>query len=302
MHTSFFLFLAVAQWRKFLKLIVISFLLVHVSYFSQRPQGKFHSLVQFAIESGDSILKEHLEQCRRNATYMSKTAQNDLLSCMADVLVSDIVAQAKESHFYGIAADDISGWEQLALSIRYVKDNEAHEQHVAFMACKSCTGRAVCNKITEKLESHGLDIARCRAQSYDGAGAMSGHLNGCQALFKQQVPEATYYHCSSHQLNLALTKACSVQQVQCMLSDLKSLGIFFKYSPKRQRCLDACLEKINDERRENNEDCLPKKKLKLLCDTSWVERHTALADFVELYDAAVYCIQKKQLGSSIARP
>ena len=59
------------------------------------------------------------------------------------------------------------------------------------MACKSCTGRAVCNKITKKL---GLDIARGSAESYDGAGAMSGHLNGCQALFKQQVPEATYYH------------------------------------------------------------------------------------------------------------
>ena len=57
------------------------------------------------------------------------------------------------------------------------------------------------------------------------------------------------------------------------------------------RCLDACLEKINDERRENNEDCLPKKKLKLLCDTRWVERHTALTDFVELYDAVVYCLQ-----------
>ena len=84
-----------------------------------------------------------------------------------------------------------------------------------------------------------------------------------------------------------------------MLSDLKSLGIFFKYSPKRLRCLDAFLEIINDERREN-EDCIPKKKLKLLCGTRWVERHTALTDFVELYDAVVYCLQ--DICDDVAHP
>ena len=45
----------------------------------------------------------------------------------------------------------------------------------------------------------------CRAQTYDGAGNMAGHRNGCAAHFKRDYPRATYYHCASHQLNLALS-------------------------------------------------------------------------------------------------
>ena len=42
----------------------------------------------------------------------------------------------------------------------------------------------------------------CRAQTYDEAGNMAGHLNGCSDLFRKKVPKATYYHCASHDLNL----------------------------------------------------------------------------------------------------
>ena len=68
----------------------------------------------------------------------------------------------------------------------------------------------------------------CRAQTYDGAGCMSGHLNGCQTKFREKVPRALYCHCGSHQLNLVLSKASTITSIQSMLSDLKSLGIFFK--------------------------------------------------------------------------
>ena len=166
---------------------------------------------------------------------MSNNVQNQLLHCKAEELLAHIVSGVKGSHYYGIQADevaDVSGFEQLGISVRYMKDGQSIEQHVAFIECQSTTGKAICGKIVEELKRLQIDIRNCRAQSYDGAGAMSGHLNGCQALLRNIVPQAAFYHCSSHQLNLALSKACSVKQVQCMLADLKSLGIFFKYSPK----------------------------------------------------------------------
>ena len=58
----------------------------------------------------------------------------------------------------------------------------------------------------------------CRAQTYDGAGNMAGHLNGCSAHFKKDYPKATYYHCASHQLNLALAKTSKVTEIKCMMS------------------------------------------------------------------------------------
>ncbi len=70
-------------------------------------------------------MRRHADSSPKNATYMSKTVQNELLYCMGEELAANIVADVKKSHFYGIQADevaDVSGWEQLGLSIRYVRE------------------------------------------------------------------------------------------------------------------------------------------------------------------------------------
>ena len=109
--------------------------------------------------------------------------------------------------------------------------------------------------------------------------------------FREVVPKALYFHCSTHKLNLVLSEASSVSSIHCMLSDLKSLEFFFKYSPKRQRYLERSVELLNSKRTATHEPLIPKLKLKLLCETRWVERHTALNDFKLLYDAVVYTLE-----------
>ena len=148
-------------------------------------KGKFRALVDFRIESEDIVLKEFLEKhSAKNATYLSKTSQNDLLECMGDNILHKILAEVKPNRFFGLEADEVtdaSGWEQLGLALRYVKDNKPVERLVSFISCDSVTGAAICTKIFDALVSFGLDARFCRAQAYDGAGSMSGHLNGCQA-------------------------------------------------------------------------------------------------------------------------
>jgi hypothetical protein len=51
------------------------------------PQSNFTAFVKFAIDSGDIVLNEHIERCSRNATYMSKTAKNDLMTLTADNII-----------------------------------------------------------------------------------------------------------------------------------------------------------------------------------------------------------------------
>ena len=60
-----------------------------------------------------------------------------------------------------------------------------------------------------------------------------------------------------------------------MLSDLKAVGIFFKYYPKRQRGLEQAVIKVNAKR--NNKGLSPLSfKAKVMCEARWVERHTVL--------------------------
>ena len=56
------------------------------SYYDQHDCGNFQALLGFRVDSSDEVLQNHFETAPRNATYRSKTTQNDLISCCADVL------------------------------------------------------------------------------------------------------------------------------------------------------------------------------------------------------------------------
>ena len=52
-------------------------------------------------------------------------------------------------------------------------------------------------------------------QTYDGAAVMSGHLNGLQALIRQDYPFAFFFHCAAHRFNLVLCQSAQgIRQVK----------------------------------------------------------------------------------------
>ena len=99
---------------------------------------------------------------------------------------------------------------------------------------------------------------------------MSGQIKGCATRFQEVSPRAPYFHGASHSLNLALSKASSVTEVNCMLAVIKSTGLFFNGSPKRTKHLEKAIEPVNTQRQQDNRDNLPQirlHKLILLCET-----------------------------------
>ena len=46
--------------------------------------GNFRALLRFQIDAGDVALKEHLESCMRNATYVSPKIQNEIVATCSD--------------------------------------------------------------------------------------------------------------------------------------------------------------------------------------------------------------------------
>ena len=61
---------------------------------------------------------------------------------------------------------------------------------------------------------------------------MADQQRGCAARFQRLAPISSYFHCAFQDLNLALSKDCNINDIQCMLNVIKTVGILFKYSPK----------------------------------------------------------------------
>ena len=249
--------------------------------------GNFKALLALTSKT-DQILSDHFKSCALNATYISKNAQNDLLDCMRQYIQDEIVKQVKSQNsgeYFGIMADevrDVSNWEQLGIALRYVKDGKPVEKLFSYVQCESITGEAIAEQIVHELNQVGLDPQWCRSQTYDGAGNMAGAQRGAAQKFIEIAdnPKAPYFHCASHELNLVLSKACSVPDIRNMVGTMQSLGVFFMYSPTRQRQLEACVAECIERGMK-----MSKTKIKPLCETRWVERHTALEDLNELFPA-----------------
>ena len=105
------------------------------------------ALLQFCVQSGDKVLSDHLKSASGNATYTSKTIQNELIEICGDIIRDKILAKIRQAKYFSVIADeatDVSNDEQLSISIRYVDDGTPTEVFVAFYECVTgVTGRAI---------------------------------------------------------------------------------------------------------------------------------------------------------------
>lgn len=139
----------------------------------------------------------------------------------------------------------------------------------------------------EALDSAGVNIEKMRGQGYDGAANMSGKFNGVQARVKERVPTASYVHCKSHQLNLAIVHSSNIPCVRTMMGTVQDIGFAFNYSAKRLLSLQNALE--NDPiAREQMER---RTKLRSLCETRWFSRADALFTFKSAFTAVVSALE-----------
>lgn len=257
--------------------------------------GNFKELLRLRAEAGDEVLQRHLETSARNASYVSKSSQNELLLCIKQFIQGKIVDEVKSQSFgpfYGFQCDEVtdaSNWEQLGIVLRYTTNGKPIERLLEFVECEEISGEALCKLIIKSLTDVGLDTQLCRSQTMDGAGNMSGKYSGCAARFTAHSPRTVYHYCSSHDLNLAISKSCQIKEVHIMLDTITQLGIFFKYSPKRSRRLEAAIFEVNARRDEA--DRIDKIKFKVFCQTRWVEKHTTLQALHDMYEPLLICLE-----------
>lgn len=253
-------------------------------------EGNFRALINYRIDGGDGVLGKHIESCGKNASYMSKTTQNELIVCCGEVVSQKIFDKVKKSHFFTIIADetsDVSLKEQLSICLRYfdVDNCEIREDFLKFVDVKETTGESISATLIDELNKFGLDILNCRGQAFDGGSNMSGKFKGTQARIIQIQPLAIYIHCCNHRLNLALSKACTLSCIRNTVGVISSIVNFFRDSMSRINALEDYL-KENSLLKEG------KHALKKMCETRWVERHDSVLTFLSTLPSLPAVLEK----------
>ena len=98
--------------------------------------GVFRDLIRFRAESGDQGLTDFPTSSPSNATYVSNTIQNNLISSIGNLVQQKIVKRANGSGVFSIMADetrDVSSKEQMCLCVRYIHEGKMREDFVAFV-------------------------------------------------------------------------------------------------------------------------------------------------------------------------
>ena len=110
-----------------------------VSSHPDQNHGNFLELLNFHVRAGDLALKQHLATAARNATYTSKTIQNEIINLCGRKLRQSIISAVQSSPFYSVIADedsDAANDEQLSISLRYLNTNGEPEEN--FFIIKFC--------------------------------------------------------------------------------------------------------------------------------------------------------------------
>ena len=253
---------------------------------SDANRGNFIALLQL-MAKGNMVLQKHLSLVSKNARYTSKTIQNEIIHIYSCAIKEKLTRVLKEKRFpFTVIADEVTDpHEILSVCIRFLDislpcEAQIRECFLGFLRLDRANAKMISEKILQCITdpSISLDPTCIRGQAYDGAAVMSSEIAGVQAKIKGISPLAVYTHCYAH-CNLSIAAACKAQEVRNLIGLINEIYLFLNNSPKRQRAFEITLQVHLPDTSH--------KKLTGLCKTRWVERHTCLEVFLELYESVV---------------
>lgn len=75
------------------------------------------------------------EQQAKNALYTSKTIQNKILSCLAEIVAEEIVQEVEDSAQFSVIVDEtknVRTSEQISFIVRYYYNGDIHKSFLGF--------------------------------------------------------------------------------------------------------------------------------------------------------------------------
>jgi len=162
--------------------------------------GLFNATLQLIAKAGHEGAKM-VENAPDNAKYTSVQIQNELIECLAECLLEDVIQRVNASACFSILADETGLHERefLTICVRYLDENNLlREDFLGFIPIADTTGESVATAILERLRELRIDTRKLVGQGYDGAANMSGKIKGVQKRIQDLHPCADYFHCVNH--------------------------------------------------------------------------------------------------------
>jgi hypothetical protein len=215
---------------------------------SSNNRGNFIESLQF-LSSYDSVIEGHFNSLKSSCAFsgLSGEIQNDLISSISSVIISEIKAEIAEASFVSIMIDetpDISRREQLTTILRYVSNNSVEERFLGYVDVSSeRTAIVLSSHVFSILEKFNCS-EKLVAQSYDGAAVMSSELNGVQSKVREKCSMAIFVPCHAHILNLVLSRSVeNVAECKKFFGHINKLVSFFNTSTKRSALLNEIMDR-----------------------------------------------------------
>ena len=194
------------------------------------------------------MIAAKLNNPTKNATYLSKRIQNELIITMGVYVARKISSEVKKLRLFSVFADETkvrAKVEQVAVGVRYLKaEGKIQERTVKVIGTERLDAVTLTNIINDVVAEINLSWECCTGISFDGASVMYGCRGGVATLLTQVNPHLWYVHCYCHKLNFALVSSCLERQecTDCYVT-LKDLHNFFSGS-----VCAAVLKTANDVR------------------------------------------------------
>ena len=252
--------------------------------------GNFLSLLRVFSED-DDVLRTHLQKPKvKNATYLSPSSQNDIIEVIGfDYIRANIIADIKQAPYFSVIPDEVSSHnsEYLSLCLRCIDaDCEIQEKFVAFVKLPRIRASDISKAILDMLGKLELSVSDLRGQCYDGASNMRGQKSGVQKQIRDLQLKALYTHCAGHSLNLVIVSSCTIPSVRNCISQIKSLTIWIKSSPKRERFLKSIVQKGIQQGVISN-----RSPILNVCITRWVENINGWERFCQTFPFLVEMLE-----------
>ena len=239
---------------------------------------------------------------------MSPQIQNEIIS-LCETAIRDGIVQDIPKYCSVMANEtqDCSTSEQVSICSRFVnKDFEVCKEFLGFVKVKRMDAQTIAAEILDALRRLGLHLEGLVGQGYDGTCVMSPSKNGVQAKIAAEYPNATYVHCRSHVLSLALSSSCkNVPEIRNLFDSVGKITWFLGGSAKRKEIFletavgeaddpymkllktseeseEASTESFSAINRASNALTVPK-----FCPTRWSARVTTLSALVAKYCSVV---------------
>ena len=122
-----------------------------------------------------------------------------MITTVGAIILNNLSQEIRNSKYFSFMSDEaagISNKENPSVVIRFLDSTKTvREEFVGFYFCEDVTtGAAIKDLIIGAVVELGLSMDDCRGQCYDGAGNMSGRLNGVSSLLRAEHDMAIYVH------------------------------------------------------------------------------------------------------------